>query len=250
MNWFRRSAYRVIKGAVKLVYPRITVEGAEHIPDGPFVAIGNHSQLHGPIISELYFPVDRYTWCAGEMMHLKEVPPYAFCDFWSKKPKRTHWFYKILSYLIAPLAVIIFNNAQTIGVYHDRRIIGTFRESLNKLSCGSSVVIFPEYHEKNNRILYKFRDGFVDIGRMYYKKTGKRLNFVPVYMAPKLHKMCFGKPIAFDPDAPIENERARISSYLSEQITDIAVSQPRHKVIPYENISKKDYPYNKEVDEK
>ena len=117
--------FRVVKWLVRVSYIKYEVEGVENLPDEPCVVVGNHAQMHGPLSSELYFPGCRYTWCAGQMMNLKEVPAYAFTDFWSQKPRYTHPFYKLLSRLIAPLAVCIFNNADTIGVYRDTRIVGT-----------------------------------------------------------------------------------------------------------------------------
>jgi hypothetical protein len=95
--------YRIIKWFVRLFYKKYKVVGLENLPDEPCIIVGNHCQLHGPLACELYFPADKYIWCAGQMMHLKEVPAYAFEDFWSQKPKRSQWYYKICSYLIAPL---------------------------------------------------------------------------------------------------------------------------------------------------
>lgn len=236
--------FRLIKGAVRFFYPRITIEGMENLPDEPVIVAANHTQMNGPICSELYFPGDRYTWCAGQMMHLKEVPAYAFADFWSQKPKWTHPFYKVLSYLIAPLSVCVFNNADTIGVYRDTRIISTFKNTVARLQAGATVVIFPEQDVKYNHIVYDFQDKFTDIARLYYKKTGKALAFVPMYVAPVLKKMYLGEPIRFCPENPMEQERQRIRRYLMEQITDIACNLPRHRVVPYRNIPKKDYPYN------
>jgi len=57
--------------------------------------------------------------------------------------------------------------------------------------------------------------------------------------------MHLGKPIRFDPDAPMEEERMRICRYLMDEITGIAVSLPEHTVIPYRNIPKKYYPRNR-----
>lgn len=236
--------YRIIKRLVRTFYIKYEVEGMENLPDEPCIVVGNHTQMHGPLASELYFPGYSYTWCAGEMMHLKEVPEYAFTDFWSQKPKYTHWFYKLLSYLIAPLAVCIFNNANTIGVYRDGRIISTFRETVKRLNEGASVVIFPEHDVKYNNIVYEFQEGFVDIARLYYKRTGKELTFVPLYIAPNLHKMYLGKPIRFRSSAPKAEEHARICQYLMDEITQIARSLPEHTVVPYRNIPKKDYPFN------
>ena len=239
--------YRVIKWLVWLFYPRITVEGQENLPQEPVLIVSNHAKMNGPIACELYSPVRRYTWCAGQMMHLKEVPAYAYQDFWSHKPKGIRWFYKVLSYVIAPLCVVIFNNAQLIAVYRDTRLVSTFKTTVKRLEEGNSVVIFPEHDKDYNHILCDFQERFVDIAKLYYKKTGKVLQFVPMYLAPSLKKMVFGKPVSFDPTAPIDQERQRICAYLKENITQLALELPPHTVIPYRNIPKKLYPISKEV---
>ena len=236
--------YKVIKTLVRVFYPKMEVVGEENLPDEPVIVVGNHTQMNGPIACELYFPGKRYIWCAGQMMHLKEVPEYAFQDFWSQKPKWSLWFYKLLSYLIAPLSVCVFNNAGTIPVYRDVRLKTTFKLSLEKLQDGASMIIFPEHGEPYNNILYTFQDKFIDLARLYYKKAGIGPNFVPLYIAPALKKMYIGKPIRFCADAPIQEERKRICSYLMTEITDIAQSLPEHTVVPYRNIPKKFYPSN------
>ena len=236
--------YKIIKWLVQLFYPKIEVVGAENLPDEAAVIVGNHTQMNGPIAAELYCPGRHYTWCAGQMMHLKDVPEYAFQDFWSQKPKWTHPLYKLLSHIIAPLSVCIFNNAHTIGVYRDARIVGTFKNTMKRLQEGNHVVIFPEHDVKYNHIIYDFQDKFIDVAKLYYRKTGKELSFVPLYIAPKLEKMFFGKPIQFCAANPIEKERRRICDYLMREITEIAVSLPEHTVVPYRNIPKKLYPSN------
>ena len=238
--------YRVIKWFVWLFSPKFKVVGEENLPDEPTLIVGNHSQMYGPIACEFYTPGDHYTWCAGEMMNLKTVPEYAFRDFWSQKPKWTHPFYKVLSFVIAPLASFIFNNANTIGVYRDSRILSTFKITVRRLADGNNVVVFPEKDEKYNNIIYNFQDKFIDIARLYFKKTGKALSFTPLYIAPNLAKMYLGKPITFDPDADMYEERNRICKYLMAEITDMARSLPLHTVVPYRNIPKKLYPKNKE----
>lgn len=236
--------YKIIKWLVWLFYPKMEVVGTENLPEEEAIIVGNHTQMNGPIASELYLTGNRYTWCAGQMMNTKEVPDYAYKDFWSGKPKIVRPFYKILSYIIAPLASLIFNNANTIAVYRDNRIMSTFRNTVNKLADGAKVVIFPEHDKKYNNIIYDFQDKFIDIARLYHKRTGKELMFVPLYIAPKLKKMYLGKPIRFSSETPIEEERRRICDYLMNEITDIARSLPKHTVIPYRNIPKKYYPTN------
>ena len=239
--------YRVIRWFVKLFYPKIQVVGAENLPDGPCLVVANHSQMNGPIACELYFPGKRYTWCIGQMMHLKEVPQYAFQDFWSEKPRYIRWFNKLLSFVIAPFSVCVFNNANTIAVYKDARIISTFKNTVKRLSEGANVVIFPEHDVPYNHIICDFQDKFIDIARLYYKKTGQELNFVPMYIAPNLKTMYIGKPTQFCSTEPIDSERGRICDYLKEGITNMALSLPPHWVVPYKNIPKKQYKRNKQL---
>ncbi len=237
-------AYRCIRGLVKAFYPKLTVIGAENLPREAALIVGNHSQLHGPIAAELYFPGDRYTWCAGEMMHAKEVPAYAFRDFWSQKPRWTLPFYRVLSYLITPFSVCVFNNARTIPVYHDSRVLGTFKKTVATLAQGSSVVVFPEKDAPHNHILCAFQDKFIDIARLYHKKTGKCLQFVPMYLAPNLRQLHLGKPLVYDPEEPMDTQRPRLCAQLQDAITSLALALPEHTVVPYRNIPKKLYPKN------
>ena len=236
--------FRFIRNLVRICYPKLEIVGLENLPDDPCAIIGNHAQLHGPIAGELYLPECCYTWCAAQMMEFKEVPAYAYMDFWSQKPKWQRPFFRVCSYIIAPLSVLIFNNARTIAVHRDYRILTTFRESIATLQRGNSLVIFPEQDKPHNHIVAEFQDGFTDVAKLYYKRTGKCLSFVPMYIAPKLKKLYLGKPTAFSPDAPIAEERRRICAYLMDEITAMAEALPCHTVVPYRNIPKRLYPKN------
>ena len=236
--------YKILLWLIKVFSPKIKVVGLENLPKEPCIVVGNHAQMYGPIASEIYFPAHKYIWCAGQMMEWKEVPQYAYEDFWRDKPACTKWFYKLLSYLITPASVCLFNNAHTIAVHHDSRIIATFKHSIKALSAGANVIIFPEHAVKHNNIVYDFQSRFIDVAKMYYKKTGKALCFVPMYITPKLGKICLGDPIFFEPETPIEEERERIRLYLMDAVTEMARGLPTHTVIPYRNIPKKYYPKN------
>ena len=236
--------YRVLRWFVWLFAPKFKLKGAEKLPDEPCILVGNHSQMNGPIAAELYIPGKKYIWCAGEMMHWKEVHGYAYQDFWSKKPKAVRWFFKLMSYVLTPVSVCIFNNAHTIAVYHDTRLLTTFRESVAKLQEGNSMVIFPECYDEHNNIVHAFQEKFVDLARIYYKKTGTVLKFVPLYVCPARSELHLGETIAFDPAAPIAEERHRLCVYLMDAITELAASLPEHRVVPYPNLPKRLYPKN------
>lgn len=235
--------YKIIKALVALFYPKTELCGT--LPEGAAIIVGNHTKMNGPICSELFIPKPRYTWCIGEMMDKNQVAAYAYKDFWFEKPSYIRWFYKLLSYIITPLSVCVFNNADTIPVYRDARIMSTFKLTLKHLQEGCRVVIFPEHSQPHNHVVNDFQDKFIDIAQLYYKKTGKALPFVPLYIAPSLKQLHLGEPIYFDPEAPVDQERSRIKKYLMDTITETAEALPPHRIVPYSNIPKKQYPMNR-----
>lgn len=239
--------YRLIRGAVDMVYPAVDVEGLENLPEESAILVGNHGQIHGPIMAEIRLPGKHYTWCIAQMMERKEVAAYAFADFWAGKPLWNRWLYWLVSRCIPPLAAFVLSNARTIPVYRDSRCITTFRKTMEKLQEGNHIVIFPEHDVPYNSFLWEFEDRFIDVARLYYRKTGKSLDFVPMYLAPKLKKLIIGKPIRFQADHPLEQERERIRQALMEAISHLAQSQPLHTVVPYPNLPKKAYPKNRDV---
>ena len=241
---FSYWVFRATRALVKFFYPVPTLVGESNIPAGACVIVGNHAQMNGPIVAELYVPGDRFIWCNAEMMHLKEVPAYSYKDFWSEKPKSVRWFYKILSYMIAPLSVCIFNNAHCIGVYRDLRIRKTFSQTISRLKEDARIVIFPEIDPPVNNILYSFQERFIDLGKMYGRQTGKNLSFVPMYVASGLKMLVFGKPIVYDTASDSKEERERICKELIDSISELAYDLPPHRVVPYRNMSKRLYPTN------
>lgn len=233
--------YRFCVSIAKIFYRKRKFVGIENIPEEPSLIIGNHAQIHGPVSCEFYFPTYKSIWCIGEMMNIKEVPAYAYKDFWSYKPKWIRWFYKILSYIIAPICSYYLNQADTIAVYKDTRLLKTFRDTMEKLDDGANVVIFPECHQDFNDIVCEFQDKFVDVAKIYYNKTGKCLSFVPMYNAATIKTIVFGTPIKYNPLIDMKEQRKIICEYLKQEITKLAKELPVHKVVPYKNIKKKNY---------
>ncbi|MBE5741842.1 MAG: hypothetical protein E7360_00790 [Clostridiales bacterium] len=248
MENLNKNKPKLFRGIVKIIsvfYRKREIDGEENILDEPTIYVGNHAQMHGPITSSLYFPFDGKVWCRGEMMNIKEAPAYAYKDFWSHKPKITKWFYKLLSYCIAPISSYIFTRAETIAVYKDARVISTFKNSVAELQKGKSIVIFPEEATPFNEIINEFQDKFVDVAKLYSRRSKKEISFVPFYNAVELKKVVFGQPIKFNPSIDMEEQRKTICDYLKEEITKMAKELPIHTVVPYDNVKKKNYPKSK-----
>ncbi len=243
----KHIVYRIIRKLASVAMPVFQVEGAENLPDGPSIVVGNHSQAYGPVAAELYFPGEHYTWCISEMMEKENVADYAYKDFWSKKPALIRPFFRLVSHMIPAVSEIVFTNAATIPVYRDKRIMNTFQISCDRLKDGAAVVIFPEEYTEYNNIVHKFQRGFVHTAKYYYRQTKETIPFVPMYVCPELGKLVLGKPILYSPDNSSDEEAERICSYLQDSISELAYNLPRHRVVPYPNVSKKNYPVNERL---
>ncbi len=237
--------FRFIRRIANFFYGKRKFVGIENIPQKPCIVVGNHAQLNGPLTAELKYPYKKQTWCVGALMNMKEAPAYALRDFWGYKPKKSQWFYKILAYIVSPLLVYLHKNADTIPVYKDNRALATFKKTGRALKEGNQIIVFPEFHKPFNEIVNEFQDKFVDVARLHFKDTGEELEFVPMYIAAKLNTVVFGKPIKYDNEMPILEQRKVICDYLKQQITAMAKELPVHTIIPYANIPKKQYPKSK-----
>ena len=244
-NKKQAASFRLLKLVVKLFYGKRKCIGLENFPKDAAIFVGNHAQIHGPITMECFFPDPKMVWCESRVIDKKEFYDYAMADFWGHKSPKIKWFFSLLTKMITPLFTWLFRSAFTVPVYRDMRVRHTFRESIGHLQNGTNIVIFAEKHQPYNHIVNEFQDGFVDLAALYYRRTGKCLCFVPFYHAPTLKKVVIGKPIPFEPEHPIEEERTRICDYLKNEITTLAEGLPVHKVTPYENIKRKYYPKNK-----
>ena len=242
-----KITFKVIRFFGRLFYKKTDIIGIERLSGRDIIIVANHAQLHGPIIGELYMPEKIYTWANGQMVRCREVPKYAMEDFFPYKSKAVRPIFKLASFCLAPLLPCVINNARAIPVYRDARIVSTFRNTIRHLEMGHNILIFPECHEKHNNIVNKFQENFVDLAKLYYRKTKKALMFVPMYIAPELGATFVGEGTVFNSTENIAIERVRISSYLSEEITKMGRELPEHTVVPFDNISKKLYPSNREI---
>jgi len=234
--------FRFLQSIAKSFTTKYTFDIKEELKKDGCIIISNHAQMGGPLAYQLYYPRKKKIWCIGEMFDKKEFPDYAMKDFWPNK-KKSRWFYKGLSKTLAPLSQYIFKYTDTIPVYKDTRYYTTAKQSIKAMTEGNDIIIMPEEHVPFNNIVNEFLQNFVSVAQLYHAKTKKTVYFYPNYVAPKCKKVIIGTPIEFNPDNDFNMEKKRICEYLKEEITKLAYTLPPHTVVPYENISKKQYPH-------
>lgn len=220
--------YRTVYPLVKLANGKRTVTYEEDVPKGEGVVfVSNHAMARGPISMITNFGRPIRPWIAGEIMYKETAPDFVFFQFFSgniKKHKRWNMF---KSKFVAKILVNVFSNVGGIPVWTDRRILSTFSQTIEVLKNGEDVVIFGEKPERFTPYVAQISDGFSQFAYTYYKKTGKKIKFYPMYVGPK--QISVGKHIEFDPEVPVKEERRIIAEYLRDGIYDLALKQPPHE---------------------
>lgn len=218
----RRPFFRLFYRAVRFCVPRHRVEWAEGAPpEEPCVFVCNHARAYGPLSMCTRFPRSARPWVIADMCFVRRVPAYARIDFWPGEGPFRKAMAWVLSYLIAPIAPWLMIGVEAIPVYHDSRVLETFRKSIQTLREGKDIILFPEVPDGKGLYLDRFADGFVLLGRRWATAAGKPLRFYPVFADRRNRTFHVGAPVTYDPAARPDAERTRICQALHAALKDM-----------------------------
>ena len=220
----------------KLFYPHKLAD-EDHIrprDDNPLVFLCNHGEIYGPIVCKLYIPVPVRVWTISTMMYdQQEVTKYVYDNTYSKKTFLPVFVRKMLARFIGWLSVNVMNQIESIPVYRDSplKLRDTLRKSIEALEAGDNLLIFPESQdvEKYEReSIGKIAPGFVMLAEAYWKKTGKKMRFLPMYADKSSRTLTFGTEVTYEPENGFRDEQTRIVAEVEGQIRGIA-ERPHRK---------------------
>lgn len=214
---------RFVEAVLRPFYRR-KVSGQENIdPSKAAVFTCNHGRTSGPLSAIMHLPVSRFhPWINACMLNREEATATmmnTFRDrfmFLGQKAKR-----KLIWWITRPVCHIL-NSFEPVPVYKGmpRESVATIQKSVEILERGDSLLIFPEKpSDRYDEESYKdFNTGFAALGRSYYRKTGKCLDFYPIWSDSVTHVFRIGKPVTYDPSADQHSEKVRIAAELKERM--------------------------------
>ncbi len=196
-------------------------------PGNPIVFIGNHAEIYGPIASALCFPVPVRFWVISRMMFsYKDVRAYMYENTFSKKTYLPVFVRKFLALYLSWLSVNIMNALRAIPVYRDSpmKLRETLRQSVEALSSGENLMIFPEHPEGKyvKGGISELSPGFLMLAEAWWKKTGKKLRIMPVYANRKKRTFTFGDEIGYKPENGFAAEQERILDEAYQQLVALS----------------------------
>lgn len=196
-------------------------------PETPTVYICSHQNMHGPITTLAYLPFPVHAWILNVFFD-RESCRKQYAEFtFSKRFGMPQRLADALAWIVSGVVSGLVRSTGAIPVWRGTsRINETFRDSVEALKAGDSLLIFPDVqYSQDSGEMGSIYEGFILLGRMYAHSTGLSLNFVPLYCDEDGKEIREGEPIAYDPEAPSKSERARISAALVESVNRMAAQK-------------------------
>ena len=203
-------------------------ENLRGLEDGTMVLVCNHGELYGPVVANLYIPVTFRPWTIAEMMNRDVIIEHMYQGTMMRQKWLPESWKRPILRMITPLLLWVFDSLEAIPVYRNdpRKLIGTFRETIDAMQAGDNILLFPENdtgHAVGERGyalegVGKLFTGFAMIAPLYYAKTKKKAVFIPVYASKKTRTVCIGQGIEYQPDNGANDEKMRIVNGLLSQM--------------------------------
>lgn len=210
--------YTVLRGAARLFMPGMETRWATPFDGAPSVFCANHAGALGPIDMCAHFALSRHChpWLNAAVTQPREVPAYVRQDYWWKPGCRLEPLYNAtLPYLAALILPPILRSVPGVPVYHDARVIRTFRQSVEYLRLGEHLIIFPQQPSGHGTHYEQLNRGFLQLAPMAYRALGLTLAFYPVHIDHRARVILVGEPARFDPAVKLKDQEERLLSAIA-----------------------------------
>lgn len=184
---FARSLFRLFSRRYDTDAPR----------EEAVVYVCRHLNMHGPYTTLKWLPTHVHAMVIhvffDERKAQKHLTEYTFAARRGKKARK----FNVCAWLISRLTVPLMKSLQAIPVYRgSNRSICTLKQGLKYLMKNENLIVYPDVdymddaHQESE--IYK---GFLLLGDLYYRKTGKGLKFVPLTIDDSSRLIRCGTPV-------------------------------------------------------
>ena len=216
-----KKSYRFLRGLIRVFTYRMRIQWETPFTGEPSVFICNHAGALGPIDICAKFPMadSIHPWMNAQVLSAREVPAYVRQDYWWKPGAKLAPLYNAtLPYIAAAILPPILRTTPAVPVYHDMRVMKTFRESIKLLTAGEHLVIFPEQPSGFQSHEETLNRGFLQIAPAYSRATGKPLAFWPVCIDYKQRLFRVAAPVYYDVARKLDDQADALLAALKRGI--------------------------------
>lgn len=183
------------------------------------IFLSNHSGASGPMTLSLYLPTFVVPWGTYEMVgNYPTRWKYLYYVFYQQKIgyKKVKSF--ILATLLAIISKMLYRGMQLIPTYRDLRLSQTIKNSIDALSTGVGILIFPEDSTEGYKDeLVGYNGGFALLHEQYYKQKEVDLPIYPLYFSKKHNALYIGEKVFITPFYEQKKTREEIAEFFKDQ---------------------------------
>ena len=163
----------------------------------PVVYVCRHLDMHGPYTTLKWLPFDVHPMILHVFFStestVKHMTEYTFGARYGKKPRK----FSLLAHISGRFLPPLMKSLQGVPVYRDGlKTVTTMKQGLNHLLRQENVIVFPDVdYASDSEHTTRIYDGFLYLGELYCKKTGKPLSFVPLRINDLDRTITTGNPV-------------------------------------------------------
>ena len=211
--------YRFAGGVLRLFSHRRKTEWEVRFEEGPCVFVVSNVGAAGPVEMCIKFSErDRcHPWLNEGILTAREIPKYVRKDYWWKPGSFFEPVLKVtVPYLAAAILPPVIKGVPYVPVYHDQRIMLTLRQSVRVLQKDEALIIFPE--QPNARLSHHewINTGWLRLGDLWYRSSGRALKMYPVHIDRKKHLFKVAAPVWYDPARRFSDQEKELVSVLAK----------------------------------
>lgn len=223
----------ILKMLLRLFYPNHSISGTQNVSlETSAVFVCNHLETYSPIVLSLYFPYAFRPWVHAHLMDRSRCMRHLDMEFAQKTLRLRPPLSTFIAAMVMPMCIRLMKAIGAIPVFKgEMRIRETFDESVQALKQGSNLLLFPENPTKRySRHINEFHSGFAHLASLYFRQTGRHLDFYPVYIDKQKRKIIIGQSIQTDTNMDHHKQRIHITAVLRDSVNEIAEKNmdPKH----------------------
>ena len=164
------------------------------------VYVCRHGNMHGPYTTFKWMKFDVHPMVLSVFFTKKECyeqyKNYTFSVRCGKKPKK----FDLKAWALAGAVVPLVHSLGAIPVYRGTmKAVKTLKQSLDVLSRNESIIVYADKDYVGDGSgedgIY---EGFLHLGELYHRATGKSLEFIPIYIDEKEGRIISYEPVVVD----------------------------------------------------
>ncbi len=182
------------------------------MPDEPVVYVCRHLDMHGPYTTIKWLPKPVHPLVLHVFFHrktaIRHFTHYTFSERYGKKEKKFDFKAWVAGSVTAPLV----NSLQSVPVYRgSSQSTATLKHGLKHLMNQESLIVFADVnYTDTGDTPGPIYQGFLLLGELYRKKTGKSVKFIPLRIHDDSRCITAGAPITVD-DYRTQGEQAAVN---------------------------------------